>query len=76
MKYLLPLMIGCSQVPEECQPQLARTEQECQSASVIGENNNTELYRAINELKSCVGEEIKVVCSAPSRLTDNRLTIK
>ena len=74
-KLLLPLLIGCTDIPEECQPQLDRTEQACQSATVIGANPNEGLYTAIDELKACVGEDVKVICSNPGYGEPKILTV-
>lgn len=61
----LPLLalLGCSQVPEECQPQLDRTTEACESADVIGTHENKELHKAVDDLKACIGYDVKVICS-------------
>jgi len=66
---LLPgiaLIASCTGIPGECEPQLERAELACDSASVVGENDNRELYKAVDDLKACVGEDVRVVCSDDS----------
>lgn len=62
-KYLLPLLIGCTEVPEECQPQLDRTEQACDNASVVGTNSNPELHSTIDDLRECLSYDVRIVCN-------------
>lgn len=69
---LLPLLAlaGCVKVDSnvdlsDCIPETERVEQTCYEADVRGENNNAPLKTAIDELKSCLGEKVKVVCKDP-----------
>lgn len=74
MKYLLPFLAACSSVPEECEPQLEKVEQVCDSASVVGKNDNKDLYEAIDQFKLCAGDAYKVICHDDS--WQNFLTVE
>ena len=68
-KYLLPFIFGCSAIdlPDEtqelCGDKIDLVEAACERASVVGANDNKELYDAIKEFKMCAGKQYKVICS-------------
>lgn len=66
MKYLpLALLTSCTDLPEECQPQIDHFEEVCSRSEVIGSNDNRELYEALDRVQACTGDQVHAVCSDP-----------
>jgi hypothetical protein len=68
------LLTSCLSTPPECEDELTKVERACASASVVGSNENKELYDAVREFKQCAGERFKLICSDDG--DNNILTIK
>lgn len=81
-KYLLSFIVGCSAIDlddeaqERCGDKIDRVEEVCEQADVIGTNDNSELYKAVDDLKECIGYNVRVICSDPGYGEPKVLTIK
>lgn len=48
---------------ERCAPQIQQVIDACEGAkSVIGTNDNKELYSAVDAAKQCLGERVRIIC--------------
>lgn len=63
---LLPLLALAACTPEyeeQCPTETHVLERACDDASVIGTHENKELYKAVDDLRSCIGYDVRILCS-------------